>query len=932
MATAAITKEFKRLQKLGFDLGSAEGGEQVEAGGRYQKYQHGRIYYSALAGAHGLRGRILESYLQGGGPGPNAAGVSELGFPTSSHERTADGMYDCVNFQRGRIEDVPDTALVRIFGTCYKVWKRLKAELGMLGHPVTNVMDVAGGHIAWFERGMIWHPARKAEALIGELVAPTLGHPAMVDPANPGTFQWLRFSGKISYLTSVRGLADQLVAGRLKLTAVGTPAAILSLEPAGLVRSRGERWLRLAITAPPRSGGRFSRLRDTHGPLNAVRSTTGGEIQGTGGVPPATQLERRRLYNLAVAVPGLAPITVSPHCLYARGDWDTFGIAHITDLHLSVRVEYFRAAMRRANVSPSDLAQFNNTNDRFREFIRYANHLHAAGLLDVIIATGDLVDYVREMHHAADGPGNFAIFEALIRGRFLSPDPDGSPSEELRVPIFTSLGNHDYRGLPYPLAFVPKVQSTDIVADIINNIPLVGGLLEDALYGLEGLVTSVPGVGTALQLVDAWVPAAVAELSGTVWNHKPFNLIQAEALRVIGVKSGSKYYAPALRPKAAARSVLVDSRMARGTHPYFRRVNRDRSYVIKLGSHRIVMFDTRWDDGIGTGVLEAAVAQKLKGFSDEEMVHFFAGSPDSVGILPGELALLRQALREAGRQGTVIVGMHAPPLNLAGSEQPNCMRETVHPTNDPNQVPGYILRRHLSIVRSPRHWPATGTPFFHVGTLEQGLDDGTASGSKDALAQLFAGKGVSRPVNLVVSGHGHYRMEFRLKWNPRRKYLETFMDHYLATPEAFYPTSVIEPDGTTRRYLTKIERGAPPQGTKHDVTDPNDTIWKDLSWISVPPYADPLSESPDEAAWWARHSPVVTQTAALGPCDNSRVSVNENKVKPGPNHQGFRVIQVRDNVIRRVNYVNTDELRRGFPLAWERSGSRPTPPVERSPS
>jgi hypothetical protein len=354
--------------------------------------------------------------------------------------------------------------------------------------------------------------------------------------------------------------------------------------------------------------------------------------------------------------------------------------------------------------------------------------------------------------------------------------------------------------------------------------------------------------------------------------------------------------------------------------------------VIKLGSHRIVMLDTRWDDGIGTGVLEAAVAQKLSGFSDEAMVHFFSGSPDSVGILPGELALVRQALREAGREGTVIVGMHAPPLNLAGSEQPNCMRETVHPTNDPNQVPGYILRRHLSIVRSPRHWPATGTPFFHVGTLEQGLDDGTASGSKDALAQLFAGKGVSRPVNLVVSGHGHYRMEFRLKWNARRKYLETYMDHYLATPAAFYPTSVIESDGTTRRYLTKIERGAPPQGTKHDVTDPNDTIWKDLSWISVPPYADPLSDSPDESAWWARHSPVVTQTAALGPCDNSRVSVNENKEKPGPNHQGFRVIQVRDNVIRRVNYVNTDELRRGFPMAWERAEPRPTPPVERSPA
>ena len=927
MTITAIKREHTSLKQKGVDLGAAVGPEEKGFGGRFQQYERGRIYYHMFTGAHGLWGRILERYLQGGGAGPGAGGTRELGFPKSGNQLTADGLYGCARFERGCIVDFPGTPLVRIFGTPHAAWKRLKGELGSLGHPVSDPLEVSGGTVGWFERGLIWHPRGRADVLIGEIVAPTLGQPAIVDPRDLGTFRWVRFSGKTSYLTSVRGLVDALFQGRLKLVAVGAPPAQVPLEPSGLVRKSGERWLQLSIPTGRAGSGRFRHLRETHGPLDLPRSRN-PDMSGPGG-SPTTVLEDRRLYDLGIAIAGQAPVTISPHCLYARNDWASFGIAHVTDLHVSRRVDQFRATLRAAGVAEADLAEFNNCNDRLRDFIRYANHLHAAGLLDVIIATGDIVDYVREESDAPAGPGNFGILEAILRGRYVSPDPESPPVEELHVPIFTSLGNHDYRGLAYPLVFVPYARPSDIASDFVVRIPYVGGVLATVLGAADSGLIAAPGLGIALLRTEKWVKENLEGVIDALWNHKPFNLVRSEATILMGKKSGGQYLIPALRPKEAAPAVLVDQGMARGTHSYFRRINRDRSYVIALGGHRIVMLDTRWDDGIVTGAVEAVTVKFFGELTPEGKQHFVGGSPDSVGVRASELGLVRQALREADATGAVIVGMHAPPLCTPGGEQPICLRETVHPTNDASQVEGFLRRREVFRAGSDRYWPFSGTRHFHNGTLEEGLDDGTAVGVKDRLAELFAGRGMARPVNLVVSGHGHRRMEFRLRWNSRRRQLETYSDYYLSTPLEFYPTHVVEGGVNDRRYLTRIDPNAPPQGTKHHVTDPNgESIWPDLSWIAVPPYADPLSETRDEAAWWATHSPVVTQTAALGPHDNTRVSGNENPDKPGPNHQGFRMILIRENVIRRVHYVSMDELRRGYPLTWESGRTPPTPPAE----
>jgi hypothetical protein len=330
------------------------------------------------------------------------------------------------------------------------------------------------------------------------------------------------------------------------------------------------------------------------------------------------------------------------------------------------------------------------------------------------------------------------------------------------------------------------------------------------------------------------------------------------------------------------------------------------------------------------------------GFGSESMSNFLSGSPDSVGFDNDDVNLVSAALEEAGTEGVVIVGMHAPPINPMKTDLPNCLRETARQVADEHQVLGFLARvsdemtEEELIGTNPegpedgwwnRHktWPRSGTPYMHSGSVDDLLDYGTAVGNKQAVVEMFAGKGFSRPVNLVLSGHGHNRIEYRLRWNNESNQLETYMDHYLDNPDTYYPLKHANEDWWAThkhsRYLVKVTPGAPPNGRIQHLVDHRVNIWQDQSYIEVPPYATPLSTAGDAKDWWARHSPVITQTASLGQCDNTRASVKQNAHFPGPNHQGFRMIQIVDNVIRKVHYIHSKDVKGPYPLSWE--GARP---------
>ena len=107
------------------------------------------------------------------------------------------------------------------------------------------------------------------------------------------------------------------------------------------------------------------------------------------------------------------------------------------------RIDLFKPTLRglgRAEAADRLL----NWNDRFRGFVRFANALHDAGQLDVIVATGDLIDFQFE---TTDDPWAAALLflRELVLGTAPAPT---SNVEELRVPILMTPGNHDYRHNP----------------------------------------------------------------------------------------------------------------------------------------------------------------------------------------------------------------------------------------------------------------------------------------------------------------------------------------------------------------------------------------------------------------------------------------------------------------------------------------------------
>jgi hypothetical protein len=116
-------------------------------------------------------------------------------------------------------------------------------------------------------------------------------------------------------------------------------------------------------------------------------------------------------------------------------------IGHITDLHVAVRNDVYEENLRRAQLA----ANFNNWNTSVREIYDAAK----AGC-DVLLLTGDLIDY---------GRGHWGISEANRLGddSFYIVDRNWSlfyhllaSGDAYKKPVYTSLGNHDWRLNPYP--------------------------------------------------------------------------------------------------------------------------------------------------------------------------------------------------------------------------------------------------------------------------------------------------------------------------------------------------------------------------------------------------------------------------------------------------------------------------------------------------
>jgi calcineurin-like phosphoesterase family protein len=726
-----------------------------------------------------------------------------------------------------------------------------------LGPVLTGPYPIPGGTARLYERGVVIDGA--AGEVVVELRFPMIGRPHISTGGGAALDAGaIRFRREHYELSALIPLVQAALAGRVGLVPTGehaTPTP-LTVGPAEVVE-------------PERPSG-----------------VGGAVIPAVYGVPLTGPLRERQLYDVALARDGGQWLTVAPHAVYHKSAWSDFGLAHVTDLHVARRIDAFRPTLRNLGLRRA-AALLLNWNDRFRGFVRYANYLHGIGALDVVVATGDLCDYQFELDDDLDGLGNAGFLRQLILGQ--APGPDFPDVEELRVPIFMTPGNHDYRKYPYYLIFDLAV------------------------------------LGIGIKRID---------------NFQNYRLRSSDAIALWqGLHGGEGV--PSLDTDSAARMVEIDP----DARPFRACLADGGSYVVRLGAHRIVMVDSAHDVGVLDSIPDLIRALVYITLTENERT-FADASPNSEGVEDSELTLVRGAFAESPG-GLLIVGVHAPLFNLWNDEYPYFLRETQR-QQQRGQDYGYLARHgHLIIPPPPppveetieRLWPLWFSgdhdhrhpSFVKRGGTHDLLDYAASRGHSEELVRLLAGIGSPRPADVVLAGHTHRHNEFTVRQMPTGD-LAYFMDFYTSNPARYYPTPFV----TGYRPVVRTVPGPGPVPQTETHLEPtsevtyvevdaeaigNSTPWpmptaaKHGRQIQVPPYPTPLSEAADPRAWWAAHRPLALQTAPLGPQDNSQVGFS-----------GFRLLSVKANVIDKVHFVSTGRLEaHGYRLPLEEA-VRPDPP------
>ena len=462
-----------------------------------------------------------------------------------------------------------------------------------LGQALTNDYQTGAGTARLHERGLVVRAP--GVALTGWFNLPPVARPSILsgEPASRPVFSIdVEAEGDGWTVAELPGLVDTALASRIGLMPLG----------GGDVA---------AVSVGAAEGGAAGSVR-----LPVFAST----------------VAERVLHDVTVRVDSGAAVPIAPHAVYYRRSWSDFGLAHITDMHVARRIDRFRGLLHEAR-RPAAAEAIVNWNDRFRGFVKYANYLHRIGVLDVIIATGDLFDYLHEDNDDPDGGGNALFLRQLVLGQV--PGPDFGDVEPLVAPIFMVPGNHDYRRHAYRLIFDVHVGLAGIGVDIHRFDNYSG-------YGLN----QTDATALANRLDPNWL--------GDVSGHPE-----------LGDRS-----VPEVSPDGAARMVAIDPSIG----AYHRFLNDTGTYVVELGEHRILMVDSGPDIGVVNSIPEA-LAEYL-GLLGEDEATFVGGSPNCKGPTSADVDLLAGLLNDATDGALVMVATHAPYVNFWHTEYPYFLRES----------------------------------------------------------------------------------------------------------------------------------------------------------------------------------------------------------------------------------------------------------------
>ena len=120
--------------------------------GRYNHFEHGSIYWTPDTGACELLGAIHDKWASLGWK------ASVLGYPTTDEMTTADGVGRYNRFEHGSIYWTPATGACELHGAIHDKWISLGLEQSCLGYPTTDELpsDDDIGRYNNFQNGSIY--------------------------------------------------------------------------------------------------------------------------------------------------------------------------------------------------------------------------------------------------------------------------------------------------------------------------------------------------------------------------------------------------------------------------------------------------------------------------------------------------------------------------------------------------------------------------------------------------------------------------------------------------------------------------------------------------------------------------------------------------------------------------------------------------------
>ena len=152
----AIGAHYRQLGGPRSLLGLPRTAELGIPGGRWQLFQHGRMYWSAATSGHEVHGAILDKYRLLGGTS------SFLGYPVTDESPTRDRVGRYNHCSAGSIYWHPAIGAHEVHGAIRARWAALGWEQSVLGYPISDEYTIAGGRRSDFQHGSIsWTSATK---------------------------------------------------------------------------------------------------------------------------------------------------------------------------------------------------------------------------------------------------------------------------------------------------------------------------------------------------------------------------------------------------------------------------------------------------------------------------------------------------------------------------------------------------------------------------------------------------------------------------------------------------------------------------------------------------------------------------------------------------------------------------------------------------